>query len=72
MNPDVPSLEACKLDANERFEQLAKEFYADTGFMAPGKDYPAAAGNCPEADESYRQDVWHAWLKGRARGQREP
>ena len=55
-------------NANERFERMAEEFDADTGFMAPGKDFPAAAGNSPHADESYRQDVWHAWLKGLARG----
>lgn len=52
--------------ANERFERLAAEFYQDTGVMAPGKDAPM--GFCE--DRERRQDMWNAWNKGRARGEK--
>ena len=59
-------------DERERlaaFEQRAAEFYADTGLLAPGKDYPAAMP--PTVDEVTRLREWGAWLAGRKRGQAE-
>jgi len=53
------------MDANERYERLAKQFKRDTGLLAPGKDAPAAVGADPEYDTTYRQQEWDKWLKGR-------
>lgn len=29
------------MDANERYEYMAEQFYKETGVIAPGKDAPA-------------------------------
>lgn len=48
---------------NDTFETLAAQFYAETGFMAPGKDAPAALGE----EHSYNECIarWDAWLDER-------
>ena len=51
------------MDANERFEKLADEFYNETGYMAPGKDVPA---NDWQVDPSESQAVWNVWTKQHA------
>ena len=50
---------------NERFEALAKEFHADTGYLAPGKD---SREPIAEAQEVHIAELWKAWCKGRVRG----
>lgn len=52
------------LSATERYERDAAQFYDDTGFIAPGKDVPAAMGG-----ESYetRAGAFRAWLRLRDR-----
>ena len=49
------------MNANERFEYMADLFYRQTGFMAPGKDSPAAFG---VTDDKERMDAWKAWAEG--------
>ena len=44
----------------DQWEDLAEEFYRETGFLRPGKDYPAAAGN-PEEREEQRNTAWRIW-----------
>jgi len=46
------------------YEEAATQFYKDTGFMAPGKDMPAAFGGGADYDES-RQGAWRVWLAER-------
>ena len=48
------------MNANERFEYMAELFYKATGFMAPGKDSPAACGitNKEQIDEA-----WNKWIE---------
>lgn len=48
------------LTAVQRFERMAKLFYKDTGFIAPGKDVPAEIGG-DEYDRE-RRAAWDAWL----------
>ena len=48
--------------ANEALEEMAREFYEDTGILAPFKD-----------SREWRDDVevnklWKVWCKGRLRG----
>ena len=43
---------------NEEFEKLAKEFYQETGFLAPGKD----TGFNPQDREEVIK-TWGEWLK---------
>lgn len=47
------------MDANEHFEAVAHEFYAATGFLAPGKDDPIYT------DPERRQELWKAYCAGR-------
>lgn len=50
------------IDANERYEKLARQFYDETGIMAPGKDVAAAAHDSqPSFDERF--ELWIEWLK---------
>lgn len=49
------------MNANERFEYMADLFYKQTGFMAPGKDSPAAFG---VTDDEERLKVWKSWVEG--------
>ncbi len=49
-------------DWNALFEEQAAKFRKDTGFMAPGKDSPAA-GYAGEEYEQRRQAAWTAWIK---------
>lgn len=48
----------------ERYEELAAAFHRETGFLAPGKDAPAAAGGFPSEEE--RRERWRAWCAARA------
>jgi len=50
-------------DENEQYEQLAAEFYRDTGMMAPGKDVPAAMGCIWSPRERFEK--WNEWLTHR-------
>ena len=44
----------------DRFERLAAMFHRDTGFLAPGKDAPAAGAMQPDDDELRRiYDDWY-------------
>lgn len=52
-------------DATEILEELARQFKKDTGLLAPFKDEPAAVGNDPEYNQTYRQQEWDRWLKAR-------
>lgn len=51
--------------ANDRFERLADEFYADTGLVAPGKDDAPECALSTTYEE--RVKVWKAWNAGRRR-----
>lgn len=46
------------MTANEQFEYMAELFYKETGFMAPGRDSPAAFGG---VSSQVRQDKWDEW-----------
>ncbi len=44
-------------------EELAEQFYQETGFMAPYKDAPAAMGPAPYEERREAYDLWcKAWL----------
>lgn len=45
------------MNANERFEKLAAEFYKDTGMLPPGKDDPFTSRTREE-----RTKAWEEWL----------
>ena len=47
------------MDANERFENLAAQFYFDTGVLAPGKDEAEPGAHTLEE----RIVLWKNWLK---------
>ena len=46
-------------------EELAREFYKETGFLAPFKDEPVACGNDPHYGQTLRRQEWDKWLKCR-------
>ena len=52
----------------ERLEELAEEFAKDTGLLAPFKDAPAAVGNDPHYDRTYRQREYDKWLHAGKKG----
>lgn len=45
-----------------RFERVAEMFRRETGFLAPGKDEPAAA-YAGEDRERERVEAWNAWSR---------
>lgn len=47
----------------EEFETAAAEFYEETGWLAPGKDWPAAM--LPAPDEKELRERWNTWLQER-------
>lgn len=47
------------MNANDRFEAIAAEFYRDTGLLAPGKDEPTAIWSAE--GEKKRQCMWLRW-----------
>ena len=53
------------MDASERYEKLASEFYRDTGLIAPGKDVPASVAADPNYKYEYRWQEWVKWLRER-------
>ena len=59
------------MDATERYEKLAKEFYRETGLMAPGKDAPASVAEDPEYQHEYRKQEWDKWMKARQKRRKE-
>ncbi len=61
MGNTVAVVEPPGIDANIRFEILAKAFFYDTKMMAPGKSI-AAAANPPYTEED-RSKAWDKWLK---------
>ena len=56
-------------DVLERFERIAAEFYRDTGYLAPGKDQPAAMCGTPTLEE--RTAAFKAWLRRRNGAEQE-
>lgn len=52
-------------NTNDAYEELAEEFYKETGVMAPGKDMPAEMGNHYPYEE--RLERWCAWIADRTR-----
>lgn len=53
---------------NEAYEQVAAEFYRETGIMAPGKDDPTGRIGLPPDIEihdsyAYRCGAWDVWNK---------
>lgn len=60
------------MNSIEQFELEAALFYKDTGFLAPGKDEPAAMVGKTDYDrEEVRRLLKRAWDKGRDRGRPE-
>jgi hypothetical protein len=51
---------------NDEFEDLAEQFYNETGYLAPGKDWPAMRGGDPRGDYDTRLEKWTEWKAGRA------
>ena len=51
------------MNATDRFEALAAEFYRDTGITAPGKDEAPGAGGL---DLEMRRAAWNQWIKNKA------
>lgn len=45
----------------EEFEDMAREFYEETGYLAPGKDFPAALAGDPRGEYDTRLAKWTAW-----------
>jgi hypothetical protein len=52
----------------DRFERLAAMFHKDTGFVAPGKDAPAAGSMQPDPDELRR--AYDDWFAGKVKAAR--
>jgi predicted phosphoadenosine phosphosulfate sulfurtransferase len=51
-----------RLGYSERFEQDAERFYAETGFMAPGKSVPLEMASSNSEEE--REEAWAKWTDG--------
>tara|TARA_R110000868_G_scaffold53537_2_gene167914 strand:+ start:880 stop:1140 length:261 start_codon:yes stop_codon:yes gene_type:complete len=49
-------------NALEHWENVAEEFYRDTGFLRPGKSYPCES--C--VDEEEQRAAWDKWVRARA------
>jgi PAS domain-containing protein len=49
--------------ATEAADRVAVEFYAETGFIAPGKSVPLAMH--PPWTEDERRAAWDAWVKAK-------
>ena len=49
-------------NALENWENVAAEFYRDTGFLRPGKSYPPECYVDPEEQRA----AWNTWVKARA------
>ena len=48
---------------NDEFEALAEQFYNETGYLAPGKDWPAMLGGDPRGDYDVRLAKWTEWKR---------
>lgn len=53
----------CYAPHNDDFDRLAERFRLDTGFMAPGKDQPAAMGG--DDNRAERRAAWNIWCHDR-------
>jgi hypothetical protein len=51
---------------NDEFEDMAREFYEETGYLAPGKDWPAARGGDPRGEYDVRLEKWTQWKAKRS------
>ncbi len=60
------------IDSLESFEKEAAEFYADTGYLAPGKSEPCDAGQYDFDRNEVRRLMKMAWDKGRVRRAPDP
>ena len=56
------------MNANDELEKLAKQFYKETGLMAPFKDEPAAVAGDPEYNQEYRRREYDKWIRNRTKG----
>jgi hypothetical protein len=45
----------------EEFEDMAEQFYRETGYLAPGKDWPAMRCGDPRGDIDLRMAKWKEW-----------
>lgn len=52
-------------DYTAEYEEMAKQFYEDTGLMAPGKSVSTAAANDPSYNSDLRRRKWYEWLEAR-------
>jgi hypothetical protein len=57
---------------NDEFEELAEQFYNETGYLAPGKDWPAMLCGDPRGDYDVRLAKWKEWNQRRAAGPLAP
>jgi hypothetical protein len=51
----------------EDFEDVARWFYQETGFLRPGKDVPAALGGSDRGDDEKRQLLYQEWYKAKVK-----
>lgn len=54
-----------RLGPSHEYDVLASLFYADTGYIAPGKDAPAAFGR-DEDEIAAARALWPVWVRGDA------
>lgn len=45
----------------DQWEDLAAEFFKETGWLRPGKDYPAVAA-LNDSQEYQRESAWEVWV----------
>ena len=53
------------MNANDEYEELARQFKKDTGLLAPGKDAPSAVGGDPDYNPTHRREEWDKWMEKR-------
>ena len=53
------------MDSNDYFEGLAVQFHQETGYVAPGKDIPAAMGADLSSNYELRTNAWEKWISAR-------
>lgn len=57
-------------DSMTDFEEQAEAFYRETGYMRPGKDFPAA-GDPERANHEMRHDRYVAWWQSKVQAGRD-
>jgi hypothetical protein len=50
----------------DEWEEMAEQFYRETGYLAPGKDWPAAMVGDPRGDDDVRREKWIEWRTQRS------